>query len=120
MLIILLTLILIMSVVAASTPGWSENKQGLWSQDVVIVKSMTVMSILVQIVLLGCLLSKRHIKPAAIITLVLGVIGALTITVAAYKPPPNVKRGYSYWIQVSALVLMVAVGGVLIRNALKS
>lgn len=123
-LIILLFLVLVLSVVAVSTPGWSQNKQGLWKKQEdtkhnVIVKSMSTMSILVQIVLIGCLVSKKDIKPAVIITLILGVIGALTITVAVYKPMNGAKRGYSYWIQVSALGLMVIVGGLLTHDTLK-
>mgnify|MGYP001572291199 CR=1 FL=1 len=124
MLIAPILLILILSIVSIATPGWSGKTKGLWKDDstikhLTIIRCMTTMSIVVQLVLLACLLRPKPVKPALLITLVIGVLISSTISVTLYKPSHGMKKGYSYWLQVTALVLMLVIGGLLIVHTLK-
>ena len=123
MLIAPLVLILVLSIVSTASPGWSGKTKGLWKADptvkhLTIVRSMTVISIVTQLALLACLLSSKPVKPALLITLVVGVLISSTISVAVYKPSHGMKKGYSYWLQATALGLMMVVGGLLTADTL--
>ena len=124
MLIVPLVLILLLSIVSAVTPGWSGKTKGLWKSDptvkhLTIIKCMTVLSIVTQLALLACLFSPRPVKPALLVTLVIGILIASAIPVALYKPSHGMKKGYSYWLQSTALGLMLVVGSLLTVDVLK-